>query len=170
MGSAAFDRSAACAPVVSVKTAFNHAVKLAGLWGRVTPHTLRHTAATWLVQRGVPLWQAAGYLGMSAEILERTYGHHHPHHMRAAAQAITSKQVETNVSLVVSLVEQRSARAEQQKTQTNHGGSGRSATIKQDRELALSPAKTAALAEKEFSRPPSPVFANALPAMCPRLS
>jgi hypothetical protein len=46
--------------------------------------------------------------------------------MRAAAQAITSKQVETNVSLVVSLVEQRSARAEQQKTQTNHGGPGSS--------------------------------------------
>lgn len=82
------------APVKSVKTAFNHAVKAAGLWGRVTPHTLRHAAATW---RGVPIWQAAGYLGMSAEILERTYGHHHPDYMGAAAQAITSKQVQ-NVS------------------------------------------------------------------------
>jgi hypothetical protein len=54
------------APVKSVKTAFKHAVTLAGLWGKVTPHTLRHTAATWLMQRGVPIWQAAGYLGMSA--------------------------------------------------------------------------------------------------------
>ena len=77
---------------------------LAGLWGKVTPHTLRHTAATWLMQRGVPIWQAAGYLGMSAEMIERTYGHHHPDYMRAAAQAITSKQ-QQNVSLVVSLVE-----------------------------------------------------------------
>ena len=65
-------------PVKSVKTGFRHAVKLAGLWGKVTPHTLRHTAATWLMQRGVPIWQAAGYLGMSAEMIERTYGHHHP--------------------------------------------------------------------------------------------
>ena len=99
------------APVKSVKTAFAHAVSLAGLWGRVTPHTLRHTAATWLMQRGAPIWQAAGYLGMSAEMIERTYGHHHPEYMRAAAQAITSKQPANisgrggNVSLVVSLVE-----------------------------------------------------------------
>lgn len=102
------------APVKSVKTAFNHAVKLAGLWGRVTPHTLRHTAATWLMQRGVPIWQAAGYLGMSAAMIERTYGHHHPDYMRGAAQAITSKQPQ-NVSLVVSLVEADSARQKRQK-------------------------------------------------------
>ena len=88
----------------SAKTGFKHAVALAGLWGKVTPHTLRHTAATWLMQRGVPIWQAAGYLGMSAETLERTYGHHHPDYMQTAAHAITSKQP-ANVSLVVSLVE-----------------------------------------------------------------
>jgi integrase len=119
------------APVLSVKTGFNHAVKLAGLWGRVTPHTLRHTAATWLMQRGVPIWQAAGYLGMSAEILERTYGHHHPDYMRGAAQAITSKQVENSVSLVVSLVDQQSTRSSERKTQTNHGGPGRTRTCNQ---------------------------------------
>jgi len=97
-------------PVKSVKTGFRHAVELAGLWGKVTPHTLRHTAATWLMQRGVPIWQAAGYLGMSAAVIERTYGHHHPDYMRAAAQAITSKQPANvsgqggNVSLVIPLV------------------------------------------------------------------
>ena len=80
------------APVKSVKTGFGHAVALAGLWGKVTPHTLRHTAATWLMQRGVPIWQAAGYLGMSAQMIERTYGHHHPDYMRGAAEAITTKQ------------------------------------------------------------------------------
>jgi integrase len=102
-------------PVKSVKTGFRHAVKLAGLWGKVTPHTLRHTAAAWLMQRGVPIWQAAGYLGMSAEMIERTYGHHHPDYMRAAAQAITSKQSQ-NVSLVVSLVESEKGSAKQRKT------------------------------------------------------
>jgi integrase len=103
------------APVKSVKTGFKHAVALAGLWGRVTPHTLRHTAATWLMQRGVPIWQAAGYLGMSAQMIERTYGHHHPDYMRGAAQAITSKQSQ-NVSLVVSLVELENDRMKRQKT------------------------------------------------------
>ena len=103
------------APVKSVKTGFRHAVELAGLWGKVTPHTLRHTAGTWLMQRGVPIWQAAGYLGMSAEVLERTYGHHHPDYMRAAAHAITSKQ-QQNVSLVVSLVEPENGPAKRQKS------------------------------------------------------
>jgi integrase len=104
------------APIKSVKTAFRHAVAAAGLWGRVTPHTLRHTAATWLMQRGVPMWQAAGYLGMSAQTLERTYGHHHPAYMRDAAQAITAKQP-ANVSLVISLVEPEDDRGTRKKSQ-----------------------------------------------------
>ena len=102
------------APVKSVKTGFRHAVALAGLWGKVTPHTLRHTAATWLMQRGVPIWQAAGYLGMSSAMIERTYGHHHPDYMRGAADAITSKQSK-NVSLVVSLVEPETSPSKRQK-------------------------------------------------------
>jgi hypothetical protein len=73
------------------------------------------------MQRGVPIWQAAGYLGMSAEVLERTYGHHHPDYMRGAAQAITSKQSTNisgqgaNVSLVVSLVEPENDRHKRRK-------------------------------------------------------
>ena len=62
-------------PMKSVKTAFKSAVALAGLSGRITPHTLRHTAATWLMQFGVDKWTAAGFLGMSVETLERVYGH-----------------------------------------------------------------------------------------------
>jgi integrase len=110
------------APVKSVKTGFRHAVKLAGLWGKVTPHTLRHTAATWLMQRGVPIWQAAGYLGMSATMIERTYGHHHPDYMRGAAAAITTKQPANisgqgaNVSLVVSLVKPENDRTKRRKS------------------------------------------------------
>jgi integrase len=109
-------------PVKSVKTGFRHAVQIAKLWGKVTPHTLRHTAATWLMQAGVPIWQAAGYLGMSAQILERTYGHHHPDYMRGAAAAITTKQPVNisgrsgNVLLVNSLVEPENAAKRKQKT------------------------------------------------------
>ena len=33
----------------------------AGLEG-VSPHTLRHTAATWLMQAGTDVWQASGFL------------------------------------------------------------------------------------------------------------
>jgi integrase len=77
--------------VSSVKTAFKRAVKLAGLLedeGRVSPHTLRHTAATWLMQQGTDRWQAAGFLGMTVEMLDRVYGHHHPDHLQDAVQNI----------------------------------------------------------------------------------
>ncbi len=74
--------------VRSVKTGFRHAVSLAGLSGKVTPHTLRHTAATWLMQSGTDRWQAAGYLGMSDEVLEKVYGHHHPDYLQSAVAAI----------------------------------------------------------------------------------
>ncbi|MDX6288985.1 MAG: hypothetical protein QOH42_784 [Blastocatellia bacterium] len=82
-------------PVLSVKKAFRKVVKLAKIdtsEGNVTPHTLRHTAATWLMQRGVPIWVAAGYLGMTAETLERNYGHHHPDHLSEAVEGITTAQ------------------------------------------------------------------------------
>jgi integrase len=83
--------------------------------GTPAPHTLRHSAATWLMQRGVPIWQAAGFLGMGAATLEPTYGHHHPDYLHGAAQAITAKQPQ-NVSLVVSLVEPENTRLKRQKT------------------------------------------------------
>jgi hypothetical protein len=35
-------------------------------------------AATWLMQSGTNPWKAAGFLGMSFEMLLERYGHHHP--------------------------------------------------------------------------------------------
>jgi integrase len=87
-------------------------VGLAKLTGRVTPHTLRHTAATWLMQRGVPVWETAGLLGMSAEVLLSTYGHHHPDFLHGAANAITTKH---RVSVVESVVDLERAREKRQK-------------------------------------------------------
>jgi hypothetical protein len=43
------------------------------------------------MQRGVPIWEAAGFLGMSPEVLQDTYGHHHPDHLHGAAAAIGQK-------------------------------------------------------------------------------
>ncbi|RWD62327.1 MAG: integrase [Mesorhizobium sp.] len=56
----------------------------------IVRHTMRHTAATWLMQGGVDMWQAAGYLGMTKETLEKTYGHHHPDHQGDVGDAFTS--------------------------------------------------------------------------------
>jgi integrase len=77
--------------VASVKTAFARAVTLADLGPGASPHTLRHTAATWLMQNGTDPWQAAGYLGMSVETLLRVYGHHHPDYLQDAVKKMTAK-------------------------------------------------------------------------------
>lgn len=97
------------APVKRVKRGFAHAVELAGLDRSVTPHTLRHTAATWLMQRSVDVWEAAGFLGMSVETLQRTYGHHHPDHLRRAAHAIGYAKPSARISVVKSVVEPSAA-------------------------------------------------------------
>jgi integrase len=73
--------------VTRIKHAFHDAAARANLHG-VTPHVLRHTAVTWMLQRGVPAWQVAGFAGMTLEMLERVYGHHHPDHLRDAARAL----------------------------------------------------------------------------------
>ncbi|MEK1852405.1 MAG: tyrosine-type recombinase/integrase, partial [Phyllobacterium sp.] len=79
-------------PVISVKKSFRAACEAAGLGEDVMPHILRHTAATWLMQSGTDIWQAAGFLGMTVETLVNTYGHHHPDHLQEAANAISSPQ------------------------------------------------------------------------------
>jgi integrase len=77
-------------PIKRVSKAFTASVRdaeLSDVNGRVTPHILRHTAATWLMQRGVDPWVAAGYLGMTVETLLENYGHHHPDHLSQAREA-----------------------------------------------------------------------------------
>ena len=116
-------------PVKSVKTAFQSAVRLAGLDGHVTPHTLRHTAATWLMQAGVDKWEAAGFLGMSVEMLDRVYGHHHPQHLRQAAQSIGYRR--QNETLAESLAQRKSRATEVTQTIDIVGGPGRTRTCNQ---------------------------------------
>ena len=42
-----------------------------------------------MMQNGVSLWTAAGFLGMSVEMLQRVYGHHHPEHLKDATHGIS---------------------------------------------------------------------------------
>lgn len=67
-----------------VKSSFRNACIKAGLSG-VSPHTLRHTRATWGMQAGANKWELAGFLGMTLETLEKTYGHHHPDYQKEGA-------------------------------------------------------------------------------------
>jgi integrase len=74
--------------IASVRTGFAGCVADAGLSPDITPHWLRHTAATWLMDANVPLWEAASYVGMTTATLEKHYGHHRPDHQAAARKAM----------------------------------------------------------------------------------
>lgn len=73
-------------PVAELRRSWPKAVKAAGLTGKVTPHCLRRTRATWLMQAGVDNWEAAGHLGMTPRMLEEVYGQHHPDWQKKASE------------------------------------------------------------------------------------
>lgn len=71
----------------SIKTAWRGLVEAAGLHD-VTPHTLKHTAITWAMHRGVPLADAAGFFGTTVATLEAVYLHHHVDFQKDTAAAM----------------------------------------------------------------------------------
>lgn len=81
-------------PVGSVRKGFAAAVAAAGIKParNVTPHILRHTAATWAMQNGADVYAAAGFLGMTVEVLQRVYGHHHPDFQADVAQKVAGQK------------------------------------------------------------------------------
>lgn len=75
-------------PVTSIKTGFNAAARRAGLEG-VTPHVLRHSAATWMAEDGVPMDEIAQYLGhRDVATTRRMYARYSPQYLRSAAQSL----------------------------------------------------------------------------------
>ena len=79
------------ARVADIKTAWSKIVTEAGLGWQPTPHTLKHTAVTWGIERGMTITVAAGYFGTSVETIERTYWHLSPDFQTAAVAAMEGK-------------------------------------------------------------------------------
>ena len=75
------------ARVAGVKTAWKTALAEAGI-AHCTRHDLRHTAITWAMRAGADKWAAAGFFGITTDMLESTYGHHHPDHLKSAVDAM----------------------------------------------------------------------------------
>lgn len=67
-------------PVDRVHKGFATAVKDADLDGKgITPHSMRHSAITWLMQAGEDIYKVAGFAGhKDTKMIESRYGHHHP--------------------------------------------------------------------------------------------
>jgi integrase len=82
-------------PLKNIKMGFAVAIERAGLPG-VTPHTLRHTAISWQVQKGTPLAKVAKWAGHSTSVMiERVYGHLQPEHLDEIAASYGGKTILT---------------------------------------------------------------------------
>tara|TARA_R110002020_G_scaffold73888_3_gene189495 strand:- start:9254 stop:10252 length:999 start_codon:yes stop_codon:yes gene_type:complete len=57
-------------------------------FAKVTPHVLRHTAATRWLRNGLSLWDVAGLLGDTVETTTRVYGHHSKQDLQKAMSGI----------------------------------------------------------------------------------
>lgn len=77
-------------PIKSIRKAFAKVAEAANLVG-VTPHALRHTAVTWAMQNGADPYDTADFFGMTLDILQRVYGHHHPDHQKGVGEALTRR-------------------------------------------------------------------------------
>lgn len=74
--------------VQNIKKGFAAAAKRAGLVD-VTPHDLRHTAAVWMAEDGVPMEEIAQFLGHSSpRITFQVYARYSPSYLRRAAKAL----------------------------------------------------------------------------------
>lgn len=74
--------------VLSIKKGFAGACERAGVTG-VTPHVLRHTAASWMAERGVDMFRISRFLGHSdTKVTERRYAKLHPSFLQDAAEAL----------------------------------------------------------------------------------
>ncbi|MGE0211794.1 MAG: tyrosine-type recombinase/integrase [Parvibaculaceae bacterium] len=60
----------------------------------VTPHVLRHTSATHMARRGIPLWKIAKVLGNTVAQVERVYAHHAPEGLTDAIESISGGSLE----------------------------------------------------------------------------
>lgn len=79
-------------PIANIRKGFDSACANAGL-DDVTPHTLRHTSASWMAQAGVPFPVIARYLGHSdSRITEKKYCHHAADYLAAATDALDRKR------------------------------------------------------------------------------
>src|SRR6516225_9313973 len=86
-------------PIASqLRRAWNGARAMAGLGPDVTPHVLKHSCATLMLQNRISTWDVAGVLGTSEAVIRKTYGHHSVEHLRAAVDVWSRRPTTAPVS------------------------------------------------------------------------
>ncbi|MGA0563669.1 tyrosine-type recombinase/integrase [Ancylobacter sp. VNQ12] len=70
----------------------------------ISPHVLRHTAATHMARSGVPLWKIAKFLGNSVEMVDKVYAKFMLDDLRGAAEVISQR---TNGAAKIAMLGER---------------------------------------------------------------
>lgn len=71
-------------PVQNIKRGFNRAAERAGLpWA--TPHTLKHTAISWMAEAGYSIDQISDMTATDGETVKRIYRKFNPNYLRDMA-------------------------------------------------------------------------------------
>lgn len=78
-------------PVKRLKRSFKKACERAGL-KNVSPHILRHTAATWMALGGMPIAKIARFLNITEEVAERRYAKFHPDFLKDEVMALSFRE------------------------------------------------------------------------------
>jgi integrase len=94
------------------RTAWERAVVRAKLTG-LHWHDLRHTFASWAVQRRVSLYELKELLGHSSLPMVKRYAHLAPEHLRAAAAALDGMLAPTVVALSATARSEREVRSKE---------------------------------------------------------
>lgn len=77
-------------PIEEIKDGFANVLSDASVRGKkVTPHNMKHTAITLMLQRGIDVDTVAMWTNTTPEIIRRVYGHHIPDHHKALGDAVS---------------------------------------------------------------------------------
>ena len=81
-------------PIKKVTKGFRSVVEAAGMGGRgITPHIMRHSAITWLMQAGEDVYKVAGFAGhKDPKMIIQRYGHHHPDYQGGIAKTLAQSK------------------------------------------------------------------------------
>lgn len=85
--------------VRKINKGFRAVRQMAGLGSDVVPHVFRHTAITWQAQLGVPVYVILGYFGITQQVFEQVYAHHHPDHQADAVKAFGRRQIPDRIGV-----------------------------------------------------------------------
>lgn len=76
-------------PIDDIKKVFAEILSEVGITKKITPHSMKHTAITWMVQAGMKLETISDLTNTSVKILRKHYSHHRPDYAAEIGDALS---------------------------------------------------------------------------------